>query len=83
MTDPLSEDDVFSVQINVIDSVTRAPNPKYDPVQTIFMNSKIERVPLIQIFGKTKNKKNEVVLIHTKMQFLILLKNFLAAIFMI
>ena len=64
MTDPLSEDDVFSVQINVIDSVTRAPNPKYDPVQTIFMNSKIERVPLIQIFGKTKDKKNEVVLIH-------------------
>ena len=64
MLDSTNEDDAFSVQINVIDSITRLPNPKYDPVQTLFLNTKIEKIPLIQIFGKTKEKKNEVVLIH-------------------
>ncbi|KAK8878149.1 DNA polymerase activity protein [Tritrichomonas musculus] len=64
MTSFSKDEEIFSIQINVIDSVTRSPNKKYDPLQTKFLNTKIEKIPLIQIFGKTKQKKNEVVLIH-------------------
>lgn len=59
-----NENEVYSIQINIIDSVMRPTNPKFDPTKSLLNNSKINRVPVLQIFGKTEEKNNGCIIIH-------------------
>ncbi|OHT08034.1 DNA polymerase family B containing protein [Tritrichomonas foetus] len=56
--------DMFSVQINIIDAVTRPPHPSYDPKYDQVKQVEIKKVPLFQIFGTTPDKKKTCVIIH-------------------
>lgn len=63
MPDP-SEEDVFEVRLCTVDYYMQAPSDGLDVISSAFMGVRLQRVPVLRVFGSTREGKKTCVHLH-------------------